>query len=172
MNVPERPPAVLLPFPAPGARRGQQGNVLAVVGGLVDAAVVDLALVLAQDGHRQVDLLLLVEVPPALPMRAYGEWLLAQGGDAPLETAEQSCGAAVAESALLLCRGSGPALVAEVVARRSTDLVLGAAVGGWWQRLRLRRAIAHVQARARCRVYVVHVPPPPSERELPRVAAR
>jgi hypothetical protein len=160
MNARVQPPAVLLPFPASGAWRAAQGNVLAVVGGPLDTAVVDLAMALAHQDRRKVDLLLLVEVPPALPLRAYGEWLVAQGAGAPLEEAEQHCSAVLGEAEIVVCRSSGPALVAEAQARGSTDLVLAVGEGGWWRRRRTRRAVAHVQARAHCRVYVIHTPPP------------
>lgn len=172
MNASKRPHGILVPMSAPLARRAAKGNVLAIVGGVLDAAVIDLAQVLARDATGRVDLLLLVEVPIAFPMRAYGEMLMAQGGDAALAAAEQTCGTAAGEVGMLLCRGIGPALVAEVRARGCADLVMSAPAGGWWARWRGRRAIAHVQARAGCRVYVVHVPPPAAEEQLLRRAAR
>jgi hypothetical protein len=135
-------------------------------------SVVDLALALARQDRRKVDLLLLAEVPPALPLRAYGEWLVAQGGGAALEEAEQQCSSALGEAEIVVCRSSGPALVAEVQARGSSDLVLAVGEGGWWRRWRTRRAVAHVQARAHCRVYVIHAPPPAAEIMPPQALAQ
>lgn len=172
MSAREQPPTVLLPFPTPGARRAARGNVLAVVGGPLDTPVVDLALVLARQDRRKVDLLLLVEVPPALPLRAYGEWLLGQEGGAPLEEAEQRCEVTLGDAGILVCRSSGPALLAEAQARGSSDLVLAIGEGGWWRRWRSRRAIAHVQAGAHCRVYVIHAPPPAAEFQPPQALAQ
>jgi hypothetical protein len=172
MNASKKPHGTILSFPSTNAEPTTSHNVLAVVGGVLDEAVVDLALVLAREAKILVDLLQLVDVPMTLPMRAYGEYWGAHGGDAPLHAAEQICGPSLGEAGILLTRGMGPALVAETLARESSGLVIGTPDGGWWVRWRGRRAIAHVQAQAECRVYVVHAPLPPHERELPRTAAR
>jgi len=138
------------------------------VGDRLDAAVIDLALVLAQDGQRPLDLLTLLEVPPLFPLWAYGEYLAARAGEATLAAADRQCGWISGESGMLICRSAGPALVAEIIARGSTDLVMGAPGGSWWRRWCMRRAITRVQTRTRCRVYVVHQSPPPETRDLPK----
>ncbi|HVA92620.1 MAG TPA: hypothetical protein VNL71_22595 [Chloroflexota bacterium] len=164
----ERESRRLLPLSARPSPSGTRSHVLAVVGGPLDAAVIDLALVLAQEGQRPLDLLVLLEVPPLFPLRAYGDYLAARGGEAALDAAEEQCGRVSGESGALICRSAGAALVAEILARGSTDLIMGAPGGNWWRRWCMRRAIARVQARTRCRVYVVHQSPPPETRELPK----
>ncbi|MDB5058580.1 MAG: hypothetical protein JWO59_2052 [Chloroflexi bacterium] len=168
MNIPDQPVRIALPLPIPEALHSTPGNVLAVVGGVLDAAVVDLALVLAREAKNHVDLLLLAEVPVGLPMRAYGDWLMGRGCEAPLLAAEKTCGPAMGDANVLLSRGIGPALVAELLARQSSCLVISSAEGGWWVRWRGRRGIAQVQAHAECPVYVVHTPLPPHEHVSPR----
>jgi hypothetical protein len=172
MSITTHPTPLALPVPSPGRPPTASGNVLAVVGGVLDAAVVDLALVLAREAKSQVDLLLLFDVPVGLPMRAYGDWLGARGGDGPLVTAEKTLGSVLGEATVLLTRGIGPALVAEARARRSHCLVISTPEGGWWVRWRGRRGIAQLQRRADCPVYEVHLPPPPLEHVLPRIALR
>lgn len=156
-------PASVLPFPPlPPVRAAARVAVLAVLGGPLDMAVVDLACVLAPDAGTRIDLLLLVEVPRVFPMRAYGERLLAHDADAPLIAAAQHCAGTPGDAGILLCRDAAEALAAEVEQRGCTDLVIAAPSGGRWKRRRAQRAIERIQARAACRVYVVHVPVPPA----------
>jgi hypothetical protein len=142
--------------------RTPRGNVLAVLDGTRDEAAVSLAVALARESAVLVDLLLLVEVPAGLPMEGYGEWLLANDGAACLLDAERLCGPILGESSIQLCRSIGPAIVDEARARHASSLVIGAPGPGWWTHRRARRAIAHAQARADCRVYVTHAPAPPA----------
>jgi hypothetical protein len=140
--------------------RAAFGNVLAVLDGTCDDAAVRLAVSLARECSVLVDLLLLAEVPVGLPMEAYGEWLLASDDVACLAVAEQLCGPTLGDSSIQLCRSAGPALVEAARERRASCLVIGAPGPGWWMRRRARRAIAHAQAYADCRVYVTNVPAP------------
>jgi hypothetical protein len=160
MSVADHASAPMLTFPTTGAPRPQPHGVLAVVGGCLDAAVLNLARTLASPGEARIDLLLLVEVPAAFPMGAYGRYMAAHGAYDALDAAAAICGEALGEATILLCRNAGRALAAEIRTRNSADLVIGAPSGGWWARRRAHRAIAHVQRRAACRVFVVHVPPP------------
>jgi hypothetical protein len=171
MSVIERPSTVILPFQTPRKAQRRPEGVLAVVGGSLDSAVLNLALALAHQVSACVDLLMLVEVPIALPMMAYGRYLLSQGADEALDRAMESCGETAGEAAIVLCRGAGSALAAEATARNSADLVIGAPDGGWWARRRARAAITYVQKHAACRIFVVHVPPP-SEPALRRAATQ
>ncbi|HWE61788.1 MAG TPA: hypothetical protein VHB98_08760 [Chloroflexota bacterium] len=171
MTMIERPDAVILPWRAAAQQRPQTGNVLAVVGGKLDGAVLNLARALARDGDTCIDLVLLVEVLPTFPLLAYGRWMQAQGIDATLDAACEECGDRTGEASILLCRSAGAAMAAEARERGSADLVIGAPAGGWWARRRAQAAIGYVQKHAECRVFVVHVPPPP-EPQVRRVAAR
>ena len=163
-----QPSTVLLPFSTAPSSRSARGGVLAVVGGALDEAVLDLAVVLAHDVGGPLDLVHLIELPLAVPLVAYSR-MLGRDQSPSLRAALDRCGDEVRDAGIVLCRAMGPALVAETRQRRSLCLVLGAPSGGWWSRLRGRRALAHIQAGATCRVYMVHSPAPP-EQDLPRAA--
>jgi hypothetical protein len=171
MSTNERPRSAVISLAERASRQSPREGVLAVVGGALDEAVIDLALVLAERAPRSVHLLHLVEVPFALPLLAYARSMEAQGTDGPLERAVLRCGREMATAETLLCRGMGPALAEEVATRRCADLVIGAPSGGWWARWRRGLALSHIRAHAECRIYVVHTPPPP-EVASPSTAAR
>lgn len=167
-----RASSVLLPFSERAARHAAESQVLAVVGGKLDQAVIDLARVLVEEGRRHLDLLVVVEVPSLFPLRAYGEHLAAPEAHRALDAAEQYCGPVPGESGILLCRSMGQTLVAEVQARGIADLVIGAPTGSGWRKWRTQQAITRLQSRAHCRVYVVHTQLPPSASDLPARFAR
>jgi hypothetical protein len=172
MNTLARPGGILLPLSARGSQPTANRRVLAVGGGTLDEAVIDLALVLARDGAGGLDLLVLAEVPFIFPLRAYSDWLMAHGAEAKLDALEQRCEMIPGESGILLCRSTGAALEAEVRARGSTDLVVGVQAGSWWRRRRTQRMLTDLQARTSCRVYVVQMRLPPDVQELPTRVVR
>ncbi|HEY8286244.1 MAG TPA: hypothetical protein VIJ28_17805 [Chloroflexota bacterium] len=156
MSALEHARAIAAPAVAPSPAPARRSHVVAVVGGALDATVVDLALALAQPDVPCLDLLVLVEVPALFPLRAYGERVLGPAAEEALAAAECSCAEIPGESAIVLCRDLASALVGEMRTRGATDVVVSAPAGSWWRRWRMRRAIARLRARAGCRVYVVH----------------
>jgi hypothetical protein len=127
MSALELPHGILLPFRPHSIRSTARNPAMAMVGSSLDPAVLDLALALPQEGHGPVDVLLLVEIPGALPMRAYPAVPGAQQTEEILEAARARYGARCGESAILLCLGIGPALVAEARVRGQHRPVAGGA---------------------------------------------
>jgi hypothetical protein len=158
---------------APASGRGTAAvppsHVVAVVGGALDATVVDLAVTLTRQSRSCLDLLVLAEAPALFPLRIFGEHVLAPAAEKALDRAERSCAEVPGESQIVLCRDMASALVAEIRARGATDVVVSAPTGSWWRQWRMRRAISRLRARAACRVYVVHMPL--SEKEEARLMA-
>jgi len=140
----------------PESVSARPSRVVAVVGGALDATVLDLALALSREGWACLDLLLLAEAPALFPFRAFAEHILAPAAEQALARAERSCAEVPGESQIVICRDLATALVAEIRARGATDVVVSAPSGTWWRQWRLRRAIARLRAGVECRVYVVH----------------
>src|SRR5579884_3988038 len=101
MSIIERAPVPTLTIPATDATPSPPHGVLAVVGGCLDAAVLNLARALVLPEQVRIDLLLLVEVPVAFPMGAYGRYLVTQGMYEALDAAAATCGEALGEAEIL-----------------------------------------------------------------------
>jgi hypothetical protein len=163
-------------LPAPASSRSaapvRQSPVVAVVGGALDAIVVDLAVYLTRQSWARLDLLVLAEVPTLFPLRGFGEHVLVPPAEQALGWAEQSCAEVPGESRIVLCRDMASALEAEIRARGACDVVLSAPTGTWWRRWRMQRAITRLRERTACRLYVAHMQLPKEEAVPARMAGR